>query len=140
MSRFSKVRKFTCRVLDFSIYLLIFISRQNKLVCAQRASKKITRFVPLRDHLLDIHCRGEDLAPFPPRRFYCTTFASIVVRMQCISVDFTSRGFVRFATYAKEEWRISCLGLPLICCRMQGERTDFCKVTIEVLNLFLGEK
>ena len=45
-----------------------------------------------------IHCLGEDLASFSPRRFYCTTFALIVVRMQCISVDFTSCGFVQLAT------------------------------------------
>ena len=48
-----------------------------------------------------IHCRGEDLASFSPRRFYCTTFALIVVRMQCISVDFTSYRFVRLATYER---------------------------------------
>ena len=28
---------------------------------------------------------------------------------------------------------------PLIRCRMQGKRTDYCKVRIEVLNLFPGE-
>ena len=49
-----------------------------------------------------IHCRGEDLASFSPRRFYCTTFALIVVRMQyMISLDFTSCGFVRLATYER---------------------------------------
>ena len=40
----------------------------------------------------------------------------------------------------KEECRISSLCSPLICCRMQGKRTDHCKVRIEVFNLFLGEK
>ena len=39
----------------------------------------------------------------------------------------------------KEECRISSLCSPLICCRMQGKRTDYCKVRIEVFNLFLGE-
>ena len=38
--------------------LLIFNSRQNKLVCSQRASKKMTWFVPLRVHLLEIHRLG----------------------------------------------------------------------------------
>ena len=47
MSRSSKVRTFSCRVLDFRYIFLIFISRQNKLVFAQRDPKKITRFVPL---------------------------------------------------------------------------------------------
>ena len=58
MSFSSKVRKFSCRVLDFRYIFLIFISRQNKLVCAQRAPKKITRFVPLRVHLLEIRRLG----------------------------------------------------------------------------------
>ena len=58
MSRSSKVRKCSCRVLDFRYIFLIFISRQNKLVCAQRAPKKITRFVPLRVHLLEIRRLG----------------------------------------------------------------------------------
>ena len=40
----------------------------------------------------------------------------------------------------KEECRISSLSSPLICCRMQGKRTDHCKVRIEVFNLLLGEK
>ena len=40
----------------------------------------------------------------------------------------------------KEECRISSLCSPLICCRMQGKRTDHCKVRIEVFSLFLGEK
>ena len=52
MSRSSKVRKIFCCVLGFSIHFLIFISHQNKLVCAQKASKKITMFVPLWVHLL----------------------------------------------------------------------------------------
>ena len=58
--------------------------------------------------------------------------------MQCISVDFTSASYSQ--VLMKEKWRISCLCSPLICCRMQGKRTDYCKVRIEVLNLFLGEK
>ena len=40
----------------------------------------------------------------------------------------------------KEERRISCLCSFLICCQMRSKRTDYCKVRIEVLNLFLGEK
>ena len=71
-------------------------------------SKKITRFAHFETtfwryagFVTGIHCRGEDLASFSPRHFYCTTFALIVVRMQCISVDFTSCGFVRLATYEK---------------------------------------
>ena len=51
----SKVRIF----IQISAYiLLMFISRQNKTVCVQRASKKITRFVPLRVHLLAIRRLG----------------------------------------------------------------------------------
>ena len=84
MSRSSKVRKFSCRVLDFRYIFLIFISRQNKLVCAQRASKKSqglshfeTTFWTYAGLVAGIHCRGEDLASFSPRRFYSTTFALI---------------------------------------------------------------
>ena len=46
MSRSSKVRKFSFRVLDFRYIFLIFISRQNKLVCAQRAPKKNHKVCP----------------------------------------------------------------------------------------------
>ena len=117
---------------------LIFISRQNKLVCTQRASKKIARFVPLRVHLLDtpawvagIHSRGEDLAFFPPGRFFPRHLFIFVVRMQCISVDFTSCGLL----FIREECRISSLCSPSICCRMQGKRIHNCKVRIELCFL-----
>ena len=71
----SKVRKFSCHVLDFRYIFLIFISCQNKLVCAQRASKKITRFVPLRVHLLEIHRLGS-WNTLPRRRsgIFCSTY------------------------------------------------------------------
>ena len=111
MSHSSKVRKFSCRVLDFRYSFLIFISRQNKLVCAQRAFNKITRFVALRVHLLEIHRLGSWnrlsrrrsgifflLVVFSPRQMFI-----FVVRMQRISVDFTSCGFLLL----KEECRIS---------------------------------
>ena len=105
MSRSSKVRKFSCRVLDFRYIFLIFISRQNKLVCAQRAPKKITRFVPLRVHLLEIrrlgswkHCRGEDLAFFRPRRFFSTTFVYICSEN---AVHICELYFVRLAIYKR---------------------------------------
>ena len=49
--------------------------------------------------VVGIHCRGKDLAYFPPRRSFPTTFVYIfVVRMQSISVDFTSCVFVRLVT------------------------------------------
>ena len=79
MSRSSKVRKFSCRVLDFRCIFLIFISRQNKLVCAQRAPKKSQGLCHLESTfwryaglVAGIHCRGEDLAFFPPRRIFFT--------------------------------------------------------------------
>ena len=57
-----------------------------------------------------IHCRGEDLAIFPPRLFFPATFVYICSenRMSCISVDFTSvkrLRFLRLATHHKEECR-----------------------------------
>ena len=98
--------KFSSRVLDFSI----FISRQNKLVCAQMASKKITRFVPLRVHFLEIRRLGSwntlprqrsviFFFPVVSSHDICLLFA---VRMHCISVDFTSCGLLLM----KEECRI----------------------------------
>ena len=44
-----------------------------------------------------IYYRGEDLAFFLPRRIFPTTNIYFVARMQCISVDFTSCGFVEHA-------------------------------------------
>ena len=38
------------------------------------------------------------MAFFPPRRIFPTTMFIFVAIMQCISVDFTSCGFVRLAT------------------------------------------
>ena len=73
-----------------------------------------------------IHCRGEDLASFSPRRFYSTTFALIGSEN---AVHIGGFYFMRLA-----------LSSPLIFCRIQGKRNDYCKVRIEVLNLFLGEK
>ena len=76
MSRSSKVRKFSCRVLDFRYIFLIFISRQNKLVCAQSApglSHFESTFWRYAGLVARIHCRGEDLAFFPPRRIFSTT-------------------------------------------------------------------
>ena len=54
MSRSSNVRKFSRRVFRFQY----IFSRQNKLVFPHRASKKITRVVPLRVHLLEIRRLG----------------------------------------------------------------------------------
>ena len=48
-----------------------------------------------------IHCRGEDLAVFPLRRFSPTTFVYIGMRMQCRSVDFTTCGFVHLAIFER---------------------------------------
>ena len=110
MSRSSKVRKFSCRVLGF----LIFISCQNKLVCAQRASKKrhkestFWRYAGL---VAGIHCRDEDLAFFPPRRIFSTINIYICSENAVHqSVDFTSCGLLLL----KEECRISSFCLCLL--------------------------
>ena len=75
------------------------------------------------------HCQGEDLASFSPRRFYSTTFALIGSEN---AVHIGGFYFMRLLRLA--------LCSPLIFCRIQGKRNDYCKVRIEVLNLFLGEK
>ena len=125
MSRSSKVPKFSCRILDFRYMFLIFISRQNKLVCAQRAPKKIARFVPLRVHLLEIRRLGSwnTYTFFPPRRFFPTTFVYIC---SANAVHIGGFYFMRLATFERRVPDLLCS--PLICCRMQGKRTDYCKV------------
>ena len=45
--------------------------------------------------------------------------------------------FMRLATYERRVPDSLCS--PLIRCRMQGKRTDYCKIRTEVLNLFPGE-
>ena len=44
---------------------------------------------------------------------------------------------IRLATYERKV--PDSLFLPSIRCRMQAKRTDYCKIRIEVLNLFPGE-
>ena len=44
---------------------------------------------------------------------------------------------MRVATYERRVPDSLCS--PSIRCRMQAKRTDYCKVTTEVLNLFPGE-
>ena len=83
MSLSSKVRKFSCRVLDFRYIFLIFISRQNKLVCAQSAPKKITRFVPLRVHLLEIRRLGS-WNTLPRRRSGIFSSSSYFLHDKCL--------------------------------------------------------
>ena len=83
MSRSSKVRKFSCRVLDYRYIFLIFISRQNKLVGAQRAPKKITRFVPLRVHLLEIRRLGS-WNTLPTRRSGIFSSSSYFLHDKCL--------------------------------------------------------
>ena len=139
----SKVWKFSCRVLDFSIHIVLIISHQNKLVCAQKASKKITRFVPLLVHLLEIRWLGS-WNTSPRRRsgiffllvvFFPTTFVYSICSENAVHIG--GFYFMRLATYKIRVPDSLCS--PLIRCRMQGKRTDYCKVRIEVLNLFPGE-
>ena len=83
-----------------------------------------------------IHRQDEGLASFSFSSFFFPRhlFIVFVVRMQCISVDFTSCGLLPYKIRVPDS-----LCSPLIRCRMQGKRTDYCKVRIEVLNLFPGE-
>ena len=130
--------KFSSRVLDFSI----FISRQNKLVCTQMASKKITSFVPLQIHLLEIRRLGSwntlprrrSVIFFLPRRFF-PWHLFIICSENALHIS--GFYFMRLATYERRVPDSLCS--PLIHCRMQSKRTDYCKVRTEVLNLFPGE-
>ena len=69
--------------IDFRYIFLIFISRRNKLVCAQRAPKKITRFVPLRVHLLEIWPLGSSNT-LPRRRSGVFSSSSYFLRDKCL--------------------------------------------------------
>ena len=82
-----------------------------------------------------IHYRGEDLAFFfPPGRFFPTTFVYICSEN---ALHISGFYFMQLTTYERRVPDSLCS--PLIRCRMQGQGTDYCKVRIEVLNLFLGE-
>ena len=71
---------------------------------------------------------------FPPRRFFPTTFVYICsVNAQHISGFY----FMRLGTYERRVPDSLCS--PLIRCGMRGKRMDYCKVRIEVLNLFPGK-
>ena len=131
--------KFSSRVLDFSI----LISRQNKLVCAQMASKKITRFVPLRVHFLEIHRLGswniyiteaKICHFFLPRRFF--PWHLFIICSENV-LHISGFYFMRLATYERRVPDLLCS--RLIRCWMQSKSTDYCKVRAEVLNLFPGE-
>ena len=114
MSPSSKVRKFSCRVLGFRYIFLIFISRQNKVICAQRAPKKSqglshfdSNFWRYAGLVAGIHFRGQDLAFFPPCPIFSTTNVYICIENAAhiggFSSVFTSCGLLLL----KEECRIS---------------------------------
>ena len=129
--------KFSSRVLDFSIFIL----RQNKLVCAQMASKKSqglshfeSTFWRYAGLLAGIHYRGKDLSFFSSPSFLPMTFVYICSEN---ALHISGFYFMQLATYERRV--LDSLCSPLIHCRMQSKRTDYCKVRTEVLNLFPGE-
>ena len=75
----------------------------------------------------------------PPRRFFPTTFVYICSKnaLHISGFYFMRLQFMRLATYERRVPDSLCS--PLIRCRMQSKRTDYCKVRTEVLNLFPGE-
>ena len=102
MSRSSNVRKFSRRVFRFQY----IFSRQNKLVFPHRASKKITRlshfestFWRYAGLVAGIHCLGEDLAFFPPRRFFSTTLIVCICSENAVHIG--GFYFVRLANYKR---------------------------------------
>ena len=128
-------------------YCLIFIlHRINKFVCkgllkiSQGLSHFEFNFLRYDGLVPGIHRRGEDLAFFSTSSFFPTTFVYIFSEnaVHIGGFYFMQLQFMRLTTYERRMPDSLCL--PLICCRMQGKRTDYCKVRIEVLNLFPGEK
>ena len=83
---------------------------------------------------------SEDLAFFSTSSFFPTTFVYIFSEnaVHIGGFYFMQLQFMRLTSYERRMPGSLCL--PLICCRMQGKRTDYCKVRIEVLNLFPGKK
>ena len=87
MSRYSAKIFLSC--IRFQYAYCIFISRQNKLICVQRASKKdhkvcLTSSPPSGNtpaSQLEYRCRAEDLAFFPPCSFSPQHLFIFVVRM-----------------------------------------------------------
>ena len=83
-----------------------------------------------------IHRQGEGLASFSFSSFFFpTTFVYSICSENAVHIG--GFYFMRLATYKIRVPDSLCS--PLIRCRMQGKRTDYCKVRIEVLNLFPGE-
>ena len=87
MSRYSAKIFLSC--IRFQYAYCIFISRQNKLICVQRASKKDHKVCPTSSPpsgntpalQLEYRCRAEDLAFFPPCRFSPQHLFIFAVRM-----------------------------------------------------------
>ena len=81
-----------------------------------------------------IHYRGEDLSFFSSPSFLPMTFVYISSEN---ALHISGFYFMRLATYERRVPDSLCS--PLIRCRMQGKKTDSCKVRTEVLNLSPGE-
>ena len=82
---------------------------------------------------------SEDLAFFSTWSFFPTTFVYIFSEnaVHIGGFYFMQLQFMRLTSYERRMPDSLCL--LLICCRMQGKRTDYSKVRIEVLNLFPGK-
>ena len=137
MSRSSKVRKFSCRVLDFRYIFLIFrinqFTRKGLLKKSQGSSHFESTFWPRYAGLVaGIHCRGEDLAFFPPRRIFSTTNVYIC------SENAAHIGGFYFMRLATSEGRVSDFIVLFIFtsvgkCKVK-EPTTLTEVRIEVLR------
>ena len=85
-------------------------------------------------YVAGIHYRGKDLSFFSSPSFLPMTFVYICSEN---ALHISGFYFMRLATYERRVPDLLCS--PLIHCRMQGKRTDYCKIRTEVLNLFPGE-
>ena len=75
---------------------------------------------------------------FPPRRFFPTKFVYICSEstLHISGFYFMRLQFLRLALATHERRVPDSLCSPLIRCRMQGKKTDYCKVRIEATNFF----
>ena len=138
------------RELDFSIHLKkhikIFISRQNKLVCSQRASKKFTRFVPLRFHLLEIR-RRDSWNTLPRQRsgiFSSSSFFPHDICLYIFSENAVHIGgfyFMRLRAACYYETEKSAGFPPFVRLNFVVEcKVNYCEVRIEVLDFVSWRK
>ena len=89
-----------------------------------------------------IHRQVEDLAFFPLRSFFPTSFVYICIEdaVQIGGLYYMRRGFVCPAIFERRVPDFIALFTFTSVGEFRVKQTDYCKIRIEVFNLFVGEK